>query len=348
MKVGVIGCGGIAPIHVKAYRSLKDVEIVGLCDLNLDRAKNLAARFKIKKTYANYWDMFEKEDIDLVDICTPVSTHIRIVCDAAKAVPAILVEKPMGLNVSECDDMMKAVAKNGSKLCIGHNQIFSPHIQKAKSMVDSFFNLYCFRTTLKANFEILRKYNLVPAWNVLPEQKGIIWEVCCHHAYLQLHFLPDIREVYAVGGKVKYPVYDDFAVFLRTKGDRFGIIELSWLSHEIEVVYELRDSTGRRLQIHWEYDYMFENSEDPPFTVGSVTKNIVTDEKRILQKWLRFGTCYFRKRKLLPTFNLISSYIDSIKRDLPPPVSPEDGRNTINLLECIEKSLKEKRPVPLN
>lgn len=349
MKVGVIGCGGIAPIHIKVYRSLKDVKVVSLCDLNLDRAKNLAARFKIEKTFGNYWDMFEKEDLDFVDICTPVSTHARIVCDVAKAVPAILVEKPMALNVSQCDEMMNEVKRHGSKLCIGHSQIFSPHIQKAKSMVDSgTLNLFSFRTTLKASFEILKAFNLAPEWNVSPEQRGIIWEVCCHHAYLQLHFLPDIKEVYAVGSKVKYPVYDDFAVLLRTTGERFGIIELSWLSRETEVVYELRDTTGRRMQVYWEFDYMLENSEDPPFTVGGVTRNFFVDEKRLLQKWAKFGICYFRKRKLLPVFNLISNYIEAIKRDLPPPVSADDGRKTVNLLECIEKSLDEKRPVPLS
>ncbi|MCJ7632116.1 Gfo/Idh/MocA family oxidoreductase, partial [Candidatus Bathyarchaeota archaeon] len=70
MRIGMIGCGGIAPLHIKVYRNLKDVEVVGLCDLNIDRAKNLAATFQIEKTYGNYWDMFEKEDLDLVDICT--------------------------------------------------------------------------------------------------------------------------------------------------------------------------------------------------------------------------------------------------------------------------------------
>jgi predicted dehydrogenase len=240
------------------------------------------------------------------------------------------------------------VKKKGSKLCIGHNQIFSPHIQKAKSIVDSdSFDLFSFRTTLKASFEMLKAYNLIGVWSVSPKQRGIIWEVCCHHAYLQLHFLPDIQEVYAVGGKVKYPVYDDFAVLLRTKGQRFGIIELSWLSHETEVVYEFRDSGGRRMQIDWEFDYLLEKSEEPPFTVGKVARNLFTDEKRILQKWAKFGVCYLRKRKLLPTFNLIGSYIESIRKDLPPPVSPEDGRNAINLLECIEKSLNEQRPVAM-
>lgn len=349
MKIGIIGCGGIAPAHLKVYQSFKNVEILSLCDININRAENLAAKYRIKKTYVNYQDMLEKEYLDLVDICTPTSTHAQIVCDVAEDVPAIFVEKPMALNVSQCDKMIKAVEKHGSKLCIGHNQIFSPNIQRAKALVDSGkFKLLCLSTIEKESFEILNAYNLALPWNVTSEQGGIIWEVCCHLAYLQLHFLPDVREVYAVGGKIKYPVYDDFAVLLRTSGQRFGMIELSWVSHETEMIYELRDSTGKRMQIHWEFDYFLENSEEPPVTVSRVARNIFVDEKRLLQKWLRFGICYFQKRKLLSVSNLISKYIESVEKDLPPPVSPDNGRNAINLLECIKKSLDEGRPVPFN
>ena len=348
MKVGIIGCGGIAPLHIDAYKRLKGIEVVGLCDLNLERAKILAAKYKVENTFTNYWDMFKK-DLDLVDICTPVSTHAKIACDASEVVPAILLEKPMASNVAECDKIIKKVNKNGRKLCIGHSQLFSPHIQKAKRIVDSKgFNLYNFIISLRASFKTLRDYNLVPPWNTTPEQKGIIWEVCCHHAYLQLHFLPDINEVYALGGKVKYPVYDDFAVLLRTSSDSFGIIELSWISHAFEVLYEFRNRAGRSFQIQWEYDYMLETSEDPPFTVGLVAKKIFNDEKRLLTKWARFANCYMHKRKLLPTLNLISSCVESIEKDLPPPVPPEDGKKTIHLLECIEKSLDEQHAVKLS
>lgn len=349
MRVGVIGCGGIAPLHIRAYQRLKDVEVVGLCDLNQERAKTLATRFHVDRTYKDYWDLFEKEKLDLVDICTPVTTHVRIACDAAKTVPAILLEKPMALNVSECDEIIKEVRKRGSKLCIGHSQIFSPRIQKAKSIVQSGeFNLNCFSTMQKESFEILKRYDLAPVWNVAPEQKGIIWEVCCHLAYLQLHFLPNIKEVYAVGGKFKYPVYDDFAVLLRTTDQRFGIIDLSWLSRETETIYEWRDIAGRRLQLHWEFDYLLENRELPPYKTVNVVRGGFVDQKRILQKWLRFGISYFRKRKLLPTCNLISSYIEAIEKDMPPPVTPEDGRNTINLLECIEESLDTHQAIKLS
>jgi len=349
MKVGVIGCGGIAPAHIQVYQRLENVKVISLCDLDLDRAKNLAAKFRIEKTYKDYWDMFKKEDLDLVDVCTPVSTHASVVSDAAEAVPAILVEKPMALNVSQCDEMIKAVEKHGRKLCIGHSQIFSPHVQRAKALVDSKeFNLLSFSTVLKESFEILRAYNLAPEWNVSPKQRGVIWESGCHLAYLQLHFLPEIREVYAVGGKVKYPVYDDFAVLLRTGGQTFGVIEHSWLSRETETIYELRDSTGKRMQIHWEFNYLLENKEEPPFTIPKVIRNMFVDEKRLFQKWTSFGISYFRKAKLLPALNLISKYVESIQKDFPPPVSPHDGRKTINLLECIEKSLDQKRPVSMD
>lgn len=348
MKVGIIGCGGIAPLHIRVYKRLENVEVVGLCDLNEERAKTLAKSFHVDRTYKDYWEMFEKEKLDLVDICTPVTTHTKIACDAAKAVPAILMEKPMALNVSQCDEIITEIKKRGTKLCIGHSQIFSPRIQEAKSIVNSDdFNLNCFSTVQKESFEILEKYDLAPPWNVSPEQKGIIWEVCCHLAYLQLYFLPDIEEVYAVGSKFKYPVYDDFAVLLRTANQRFGLIELSWLSRETETVYEWRDTTGRRVQLHWEFDYLLENKELPPYKAGNVAKGGLVDHKRILQKWLKFGISYFRKRKLLPTFNLISSYIEAIQKDLLPPVSPEEGRKTINLLECIEKSLETHHSVKL-
>jgi predicted dehydrogenase len=346
MNVGLIGCGGIAPSHLKVYKNLKDVNVVAVCDLNVEKAKYLASQYKIENYFENYWDMIEKEDLDLIDICTPVSTHATIICNVAKVVPAILVEKPMALSVSECDEIIKTIKKYGSKLCVGHNQIFSPNIQKAKALIDlGKFNLFCFRTAQKESFELLRKHNLAPAWNVSSEQRGIIWEVCCHLAYLQLYFLPDIKEVYAVGGKVKYPVFDDFAVLLRTTGQRFGIIELSWITNETEIVYELRDVNGKRLEIYRDFDYYVEKSEYPPLTVGKTVKNFLIEEKRLLQKWLHFGICFVQRRKLLPTFNLINGYIEAIKKDLPPPVPPEDGRNTIKLLECIEKSLDEQRSV---
>lgn len=349
LNVGLIGCGGIANVHMQVYKSMKNVNVVGLCDLNLNRAKYLAQKYKVEKIFENYDDLFENKDLALVDICTPVSTHPRIVCDAAKAVPAILVEKPMALSVSECEKMIKETRKHKSKLCVSHNQIFLPSIQKAKSLVDQgAFDLVSFVTIQKESFELLKAHELAADWMVRPEQNGIIWEVCSHLAYLQLHFLSDIKEVYATGGKAKYPVYDNFAVLLRTSSQLFGLIELSWISKGSEIVYEIKDSKGKRAQIYRDFDSLLENPVDPPLSTSKVVRGFFADEKWILKKWTRFGLNYFQKRKMVPHLKLVGNYIRSIENDLPPPVLPEDGKNTINLLECIKKSLDEKRPVTVN
>jgi len=346
MKVGLIGCGGIANLHLKVFKIMKNVDIVGVCDLKLEKAKDTARRFKVKKIFRDYNDLFEVKDLELVDVCTPISTHARIVCDAAKAVPAILVEKPMALSVAQCDEMIKETKKYGSKLCISHQQIFLPSIEKAKLLIDNgAFNLVSFSTRQKESFEVLKAFGFATDWMVAPEQGGIIWEVCSHLAYLQLHFLPNIKEVYAVGNKVKYPVYDNFAVLLRTNDQRIGIIDLSWVSTGTEIVYEICDSKGKRVQIYRNFDYFFENQVESPYSVGGVLRNFFSDEKRTLQKWVRFGLNYIKKRKLIPHFRLICNYLVSIEKNLSPPVSPEDGRKTVNLLECIKKSLDEHQPV---
>jgi predicted dehydrogenase len=349
INVGVIGCGDIANMHLKVFKSMRNVNVVGVCDLNLERAKGIAHRYRVEKIFTDYNELFEVKDLVLVDVCTPISTHARIVCDAAKTVPAILVEKPMALTVAQCDEMIKALQKHGSKLCISHQQIFLPSIEKAKSMIDNgTIKLVSFTTKQKESFELLKANKLAADWMVAPEQGGILWEVCTHLAYLQLHFLPDIVEVDAIGAKVKYPVYDNFAVLLRTANRCFGLIELSWVSKETEIVYEISDAQGKRIQIYRNFDYFLDSQAPPPLSAKGAIGGFFAEEKRTLQKWSKFSSNYVWKKKMIPHFKLISNYINSIEKNLAPPIPPEEGRRTVHLLECIKKSLEEKHPVTIN
>jgi predicted dehydrogenase len=72
------------------------------------------------------------------------------------------------------------------------------------------------------------------------------------------------------------------------------------------------------------------------------------DEKRVLNKWLRLGIRRLKSRKILPTLNLIQQYVRAIKEDGSPPVTSEDGRKTVALLEAIEKSLNTHSPVKIS
>jgi predicted dehydrogenase len=345
MNVGLIGCGRVAQIHMAAFRTLKNLNVVALADADANKAKSFAERYKIDKVFSDYKDLFEVKDISFVDVCTPTSTHETIVRDASKAGLNVLMEKPMARTSEECERMIEESKKHGTSLCVCHNQLFYPYVRHLKTIAESEgFNMTCFRTSHRENFEWLKAHGLAQPWNVSPENRGILWEVGTHLAYLQLHFLKDVKEVYAVGVKAKYSVWDDFAVFLRTDSQRWGIMEISWVAQESEIVYEIINSDGRRVQTFLPHGYLIERTQESPANVVGVAQNWLTDEKRLFKKWMKFAKDQVKKPKW-GHFELISSFVESLEKGLTSPVTGEDGRNTIKLLECIEESLRERKPV---
>ena len=341
MNVGLVGCGRVSEIHMCAYRHIPEANVVAVSDINLDRAKAFAQRHGIKKAYKNYYELFEMKDLDYIDICTPTSTHAKIACEAAKFDHNILLEKPMARSTEDCDQILHEISKHNVKLCVCHNQLFIPHIVHAKSMVDSGeFPLIYLRTSVKENPEIIGP---AATWITTPEHGGILWESGLHLAYLQLHFLKDITEVLAIGSKIKYPVHDHFSVLLRTTKQAIGIIEVSWFAKRPEALYELMSSDGKRMQIV-DYNLLLELSETP----RNFLQGLYLDEKAALKKWIGPIIDNLRKRELLKCLHhhgLISLFMQSIKDDSDLPVTPEDGRKTIQLLECIEESLNTNQPV---
>jgi predicted dehydrogenase len=184
----------------------------------------------------------------------------------------------------------------------------------------------------------------VPVWNTSQEEKGIVWEVGCHPAYLQLHFLENISEVYAVGKKSKYPVFDEFTVLLRASNQSCGIIEVSWLSRETEKIYEINSSNGKRAFMisspPWAsegYDVLYEKT-------GLTQSDFFSDVKKVLKRLHRKPTPFGYH---IGHYYLIRDFVKSLEDDAPPPVTPQDGKRVIGLLECIDKSLNTGEAVSM-
>jgi len=337
-NIGLIGCGGVANGHIRVYENLKNAKVVAVSDIDARKAQNFATRNGINRFFSDYRDLLEIRDLDFVDICTPTSTHFEIVCDAAKSGHNILVEKPMALTTVECDEMINRARKAGAKLCVCHNQIFYSSIRQAKSMIDSgYYDLVSFRTSQKGNPKLYG----APQWNVAPGERGVLWEVGCHLAYLQLHFLKEISEVYAVGGKTKYQVYDNFRALLRTRDQPCGLIDVSWISKVPEIVYEIESADGKRATIDRNSDTLTEKSENSNGGLSSYIRSVLN----------RFApspkTTKSEMRYFIGHYYLIAKYIKSLENETSPPVEPEAGRAAIRLLECIEESLNKHKSVAI-
>jgi predicted dehydrogenase len=341
MDIGLIGCGRVSEIHMSAYKNIPEAKVVAVSDINLDRAKAFAKKYRVEKAYKDYIELFEMKNLDFVDVCTPISTHAKLACEATKYGHNIFLEKPMARNSKECDEIIHEVSKNKVKLCICHNQLFLPPVMQVKAMVDSDnFPLAYFKVLVRESAELIG----APSWVMTPEQGGALWETGAHAAYLQLHLLKNIEKVWAIGEKLEHPVHDHFIIMLINSNKTLGVIEISWLAKKEEILFELISSKGRKIEI-LNYNFFVEFPEKPH---KHMLQGFYRDQKLITKKWTKFFINNIRNRKLLnclPQYILLNKFIESIKNDTDPPVTPEDGKKTVRLLEYIEESLNKNEPI---
>ena len=137
-KVGIIGCGGIAREHARAYGKISNMKVISGAELDPDRRENFARDFGLQSSYKDYQEMLEKESLDIVSVCTWPKTHSDAVCKAAQSgCKGIMCEKPMTTNLSEADRMLKACRENNVRLAIGHHHRFDPQLVKAKELINN-------------------------------------------------------------------------------------------------------------------------------------------------------------------------------------------------------------------
>jgi predicted dehydrogenase len=149
-RVGIIGCGrrpqetprglrgyGIAENHARAYEACGQTAIVAAADINPENLQDFVRRHNVPSGYTDYQEMLQREQLDIVSICTWVGTHTQICRDVAMARPrAILCEKPMALTLPDADSMLAACERNGVKLAVNHQRRLGAPFQKAKALLN--------------------------------------------------------------------------------------------------------------------------------------------------------------------------------------------------------------------
>lgn len=137
LRVGVIGCGGIASVHIRGYLDSRRFEVVGLADLEPAAMAEKNAAFGIApRHYSDARQMLDRERPDVVSICTWHSGHAPWTIAAASYRPkAILCEKPMADTLGHAEQMVTACQRNGVKLAVSHQRRFVPSYTLARDLI---------------------------------------------------------------------------------------------------------------------------------------------------------------------------------------------------------------------
>ena len=140
VRVGIIGCGGIANgKHMPSLKKLRHVEMVAFCDIIVERAQKAAAEYGVPgaAVYTDYKELIARDDIDVVHVLTPNKQHSFITVDALEAGKHVMCEKPMAINSAEAKKMLDAAKRTGKKLTIGYQSRFRPNSMYLKQMCDA-------------------------------------------------------------------------------------------------------------------------------------------------------------------------------------------------------------------
>jgi predicted dehydrogenase len=136
LGVGIIGFGRVGHGHVRAAQNVPDVRLVAVAELDEQR-RRMAAEIGCCETVADYRALLDRPDVHIVMIGLPHWLHERVALDAAQAGKHIFVEKPMAMEVDECDRMIEATRRAGVKLMVGHSQHYNAYNRLAKQLIDS-------------------------------------------------------------------------------------------------------------------------------------------------------------------------------------------------------------------
>src|SRR4028119_2152651 len=119
IRVGIIGAG-IGQAHVKGYKQVPSAEVMAVCDLNTDRARNVAQEAELHdaQIFADYREMLDKVELDAVSVCVPNSLHRPVAVDCLNAGKHVICEKPLAVNASEGQEIARAAASNNRKCMV--------------------------------------------------------------------------------------------------------------------------------------------------------------------------------------------------------------------------------------
>jgi len=115
LRVGIVGCGNIFPMHAISVKKNDTLELVAVCDIKKDRLEKESKRFDAKP-YDDYETMLKEANLDVVHICTPHYLHAPMTILAAKYNIHVLTEKPMAIHVHDAQAMIDACEKQNVTL----------------------------------------------------------------------------------------------------------------------------------------------------------------------------------------------------------------------------------------
>lgn len=354
VKIGIIGCGGIANgKHMPSLSKLSNVQLVAFCDLIKERAETAAEKYGVEgaKVYTDYKELLKDEKIEVVHVLTPNREHADITIDALYAGKHVMCEKPMAKTSEDAKRMLDAAKATGKKLTIGYQ-----HRQKGESI---FAKKYIEDGNLgeiyHANCLAIRRRG-TPNWGVFLDEDaqggGPIIDIATHSLDLTLYLMnnyepkmvlgkthkklehPEAGNIWGDNGVSTTPLEEAACAMIVMKNGATIMLETSWALNTSEPIQEgscvlCGSKAGLSLKNNNLIINKIENDRQADTTVNCKAG----------------GVAFYDGAGSLPQEVEAANWIKCIIEDTDPVVLPEQAYVVSQILEAIYESSKTGKPV---
>jgi predicted dehydrogenase len=132
IRVGVIGVGNMGQHHTRILSMLKDVELIGVSDVNIERGLDIASKYRVRY-FEDYRDLLMH--VDAVCVAVPTRLHYAVGMTCLHAGVHVLIEKPIAASISEAESLVNAAAESHCILQVGHIERFNPAFQELSKVL---------------------------------------------------------------------------------------------------------------------------------------------------------------------------------------------------------------------
>jgi len=306
VRWGILGCGDIARKRVaQAIHDDPGSELVAVCRRDSAKLKAFCEDFGIDRSYRSEAKLIEDDEIDAVYIATPVYLHHPQTLAAAAAGKHVLVEKPMAMSATECDEMVAACLGAGVKLGVAYYRRFYPLVLRIEQLLteERIGRVMAVRAMTSTPFEIAPGEDGYFRAILSEGGGGALMDIGSHRLNLMLHLFGRATDVKACCTTVaaEYEAEDTATLSMRFSSGVHGSLQCFFGQRPTLDSFEVIGTQGRIIC-------------DP---LNGDQLRIETPEETIAENHER------NENSHLP---LIADFVAAIKEDRPPRVTGEEGR----------------------
>jgi predicted dehydrogenase len=345
-NVAIVGCGIIAQTHLHALKKLNSLKVVAVCDADKDKAIAASKKWKIDHYYTDFSKMLSDENISILSVLTPPSSHAFIAIEAIKRGINVVVEKPLTMTTKEAEAIVNALKESKAKMTVVYHWLFSNAMLKSLSLIKE----QRIGEVLNVDINVLENPREDPMTSDQNHWShklfgGRFGEMLPHPVYVLQSILGDELRTQDIliskRGNLPWMPHDQLLAILQCEKG-FGSIYVSFNSPRESVIVDVYGTKGiLRIDLTSQIVLQFRSRSARKLSIGKdslaqASKSILLTVKNALEY------VSHEPGDISKVYTIFKECIG--KESSEPLVTPQMAYNTVRIVEEICKGIQASRP----